>query len=142
MKTILFESTRLAKLSGINEDVFPEDKGQFVVDNPHGAGIITFHWDSDADYNESWTSQPEPRSTDKLLQSAKYIWLRYPEEKEHPESGDPTEDVQIMNGADGWSDILSDANVELIKYSGDSGQPGSLDAAERENELKRLGTRD
>lgn len=137
MKTILFESTRLAKLSGINEDVFPEDKGQFVADNPHGAGIITFHWDSDADYNESWTNQPEPRSTDKLLQSAKYIWLRYPE-KEHPESGDPTEDIQIMNGADGWSDILSDANVELINYQGDSGPPGSLDAAVH----KRLGTRD
>jgi hypothetical protein len=140
MKTILFESTRLAKLSGINEDVFPADKGQFVVDNPHGVGIITFHWDSDADYLKSW-EEVSPH-TDKLLQSAKHIWLRYPEEKEHPESGDPTEDIQIMNGAVGWDAILSDDNVKLINYGGDSGPAGSLEAAAIKNKRKRLGSRD
>jgi len=131
MKTILFESSRLAKLSGINEDVFPEDKGQFVADNPHGPGIITFHWENNDAYLKSW-EKASPH-TDKLLQSAKYIWLRYPEEKEHPDSGDLPEDTKIMKGDDGWEDILSDTNVKRIKYSGDSGPAGSVEAAEYKN---------
>lgn len=135
MKTILFESSRLAKLSGINENVFPEDKGQFVADNPHGEGIITFHWDSYDDYMDSWT-EVSPQ-TDKLLQSAKYIWLRYPEEKAHPGSADLPEDTKIENGDDGWDDILSDANVELINYKGDMGPAGSLEQAELKREKEQ-----
>jgi hypothetical protein len=101
MKTILFESSRLAKLSGVPlvpeslEDT--EDMGQYDAEHPNAEGVITFHWNSDEEADTDWKERQG--STEAFLQKAAYIMIG---------------DARHESGSVEFNSILSDEEVKRI----------------------------